>query len=455
MAPPYKEPVTWVPENWKYAESTQETSQEFNNWWEVFDDENLNALEAQALSNNKDVYAAFERIVQARALACIARSETFPQLNLEPAYTNEGILYMLYDPVRVLREHRRTNRLPFVLNYELDLWGKLKNAYKSAYLSAEAEKEAFRTSILILTTDLALNYFQIRTYDANISLLEKTTNANKKQYELLKLRYEGKIIDYADVSRAELEYKNTEAQYFQAQKLRSLEENKMAVLLGIPASEFNIEPKPLQDAPPEIPPGVPSDILLQRPDIAQIERIRASNNAKIGVARASFFPSISLTGILGYSSPELTDFLRPRSHLWGIGADALMPIYDAGRLGCNLEYAMSQFREADAEYQQQVLKAFQEVEDALANLDGLKNEYESIFQSVRAAKNSYNIAADRYFKGVTFYLDVVDTERQALDAERNMIELLGQQYTATVQLIKALGGSWQTHTENQLTCSDI
>jgi multidrug efflux system outer membrane protein len=440
----YMETGTLVPEKWKHSENPNKSIPNVTNWWEVFEDEKLNEIECQALRNNKDIYIAFERILQAKALAGIAKSETYPQLDLEPFYTNEGILWMKFAPTRILREHRRRNQIPFVLNYELDLWGKLEKTYQAAFLTLEAEKQAFNTSILILTTDLASSYFQIRTLDADIYFLNKILQSRKRALEILKSRYEAKIINYSDVSRAEYEYKYTQAMYFNSLKLRNLEENKIAVLLGMPASDFKIETLPLNQSPPIIPPGLPSDILHQRPDIAQAEFIMASENAMIGVAYASFFPSFSLTGALGFSSPELRDFLSWKSRLWRIGADVFQPIFDAGRLRSNLNFAKSKFREANDAYQQQVLIAFQEVEDALTNLEGLTNEYESLSQAVLAANKTYEIAFDRYIKGITFYLDVVDSERQALDAERDLIDLLGQQYAATIQLIKSLGGSWTT-----------
>ncbi len=442
LGPKYSLPYTPVPEEWKNGEENASQTKDVDNWWEIFEDEKLNEIESLALSNNKDVYAAFERIIQARAIAGIALSDTLPQVNSEPSYFNEGILYMLYDPIRVIREHRRRNHIPFVLNYEVDLWGKLAKAYESAYLNMEAEEDAFNTSLLILTTDLATSYFQLRTFDADILFLQGTSRSLERAYKILKSRYEKKITNYIDVSRAEFEYKKIEAEYFRVKKLRNIEENKIALLVGMSASTFKIESFPLKAPPPIIPPGVPSDILLQRPDIAEAERTMASMHANIGVAYASFFPSLSLTGFAGYSSPELKDFLTPRSGLWGMGVNSLIPIMDAGKLRSNLEFAKSKFREAVDNYQQQVLIAFQEVENALASIEGLKKEHESLDLSVQAAKKINTIASARYSKGITFYLDVLDSEREALEAERTSIELLGQQYAATIQLIKSLGGSW-------------
>jgi multidrug efflux system outer membrane protein len=444
VSPQYTPPTTCAPVEWKRTQKCESSPPKVEHWWEVFNDCQLNYLEWQALTANYDLFAAFERVKQARALAGVSKSELYPHLNLEPFYINQGILYRLYGKQfrNIIREHRRTNQLPFVVNYELDLWGKLQRAYESALWNLGAEEEAFQGFLLILTTDLAASYFHLRSLDTEIVLFEATIQSRAKAYEIIKDRYEEKITDYSDVSRAEFEYKNTVAQCFRAQRLRDLEENKIAVLLGVPPSNFKIPPMQLQNYLPIIPEGLPSSILLRRPDIAEAERRIASKHASMGVAYASFFPSISLTGILGFSSPELRDFMSWKSRLWTMGANALQPIFDAGFLCSNLKFAVSKFREADDAYRQTVLKAFQDVEDALANLDGLKNEYESIEQAVRAAKTTYQIASDRYYTGVTFYLDVVDSERQELDSQRHLIALLGERYAATVQLIKALGGCW-------------
>ena len=442
VAPKYQIPVTECPEVWKNEKESVRPLKNSDRWWEVFDDENLNKLEQQALNNNKDLYAAYERVLQARSLAGIAAAETRPQINCDPNYNNEGILYMLYDPIRIEREHRRRNHIPFNLTYEIDLWGKLQKAYESQILNAEAEEEAFNTLVLILTSDLAASYFQLRTYDTDLNVLQQIINSRKRAYGIAKNRYESKIISYSDVTRAEFEYKNTESKYFRTLRLRNIQENKIAVLLGIIPSHFKIEPDSLKQHPPNIPPGLPSEVLLQRPDITEAERVRASEHASLGVAYASFFPSLSLTGALGFSSPELKDFLSWKSRFWAMGANAFQPIYDGGLLKSNLDFAIARFKEADAEYQQQVLKAFQEVEDALADLQGLNDENESLSQALLAVKTAYKISSDRYDRGIISYTDVIDTERQELDSKRILIEILGQKYIATIQLIKALGGRW-------------
>ncbi len=443
LGPNYSPPQTPVPENWKGASTTAEgLTLEPHNWWTIFNDATLNCLEKEALENSPNVFIAYERIMQARALAGIEDSKLFPHLYLEPSYINREILWMLYDPVRVIREHRRRNELPIVMNYEVDLWGKLKKAYESSIETVEAEEDAFQTTLLLLTTDIASSYYKLRTYDKELSLLEDTLSLRQRAYEIVLHRYQGKITDYTDVSRAKLEYSNTSAEYHRVHKLRELEENRLAVLVGLSASDFRLSPNPLVDFPPIIPLGLPSDVLLQRPDIAAAERAMAANHSMIGVAYASFFPSLSLTGGIGYSSPELKDFLHWKSRLTAIGGNISQIIFDAGQLHSNLQLAVSKFREADQEYQQTVLEAFKEVEDALVLLEGLKLEYASIENSVEAAKTTYSIASVKYTHGATFYLDVVYSERDLLEAERSLIAILGQRFEATIQLIRAIGGGW-------------
>ena len=449
VGPEYHPPAIIAPEEWKHAQNeVQEISSEemscdtLDYWWEIFQDDKLNELESLAMQNNHDLHIAFERIMQARALAGIVDSNLYPQLNLSPSYLNREILWMLYDPVRVIREHRRRNEIPLVMNYEVDLWGKYRKASESAFAALESQEQTYLTATLILTADLASNYFLLRTLDAEIELYEGTVMARNKAVGLMNARFKAKIAPYSDLGRADLEYTNTKAEYSSLLKARDLVENQLAILIGMPASDFQIERHPLRENPPTVPAGVPSDVLIQRPDIAAAERQMASNNAAIGVAYASFFPSISLTGALGFSSPELKDFLLWKSRLALMGTNINEIIFDGGRLYSNFQLAISKFREANESYQQVVLKAFQEVEDSLASLEKLEDEYQNVELSVLSAKKLHKITYLRYSKGVTFYLDVVDSERQELRSERDLIQLLGQRYEATIDLIRSLGGTW-------------
>lgn len=448
VGPKYQIPAPDAPQQWKHktAASSETSQHSLCNWWEVFKDEPLNALEQQALANNQNLYAALEKVIEARALAQVALSNLYPQVSLLPSYSNQEVLSKLFGarpPVSAfMREHQITNMLPLSLTYELDLWGMLYSNFQAAYYYAQSEAAAFRAAMLTLTADLADSYFRMRILDAKIDLYLSTIDTRKTALEINQARYQMMLTDYQSVSRAALDLTNVEADYFEAVRQRDIEENRIALLIGMPASDFEFPHSPLDIPPPDIPAGIPSDVLLQRPDIDAAERLRASENAQVRVAYAAFFPSISLTAALGFSSPDLKHFLRWKSRYWAYGGVLNQSILDGGQRQANLELACAQFREADDEYQQQVLTAFQEVEDALGNIEQYYKEAEKLKDSVVSATTTYTIARDRYSQGVTFYLDVVDSERDLLNAERALLTVEGLRFTSTIQLIKALGGKW-------------
>lgn len=456
VGPPYHSPETYTPETWKHQQDIADDDEDVCHWWDIFNDETLNDLMQQALAANHDLFAAVDRVVQARAMAGIVRADLFPQVVLNPNYSNEIFLTKVYaanlintntvlasnSKIPLFREHLLAYNLPINLSWEIDLWGRLRNLYKSALYSAEAQLEAFRETLLILTTDLADSYFRLRTFDKQVDLYRETIKTREKALKINQDRYDSKLADYEAVSQAMLDLANVEADYYEALRQREREENRIATLIGMPASDFNLPHHPLVGDPPQIPAGIPSDILLQRPDIAEAERKRASQHAQIRAAYAAFLPSLSLTGALGFSSPDLKHFLSWRSRLWEVGASSIFTIMDGRRKLSDLQLEWARFNEADQEYQQTVLQAFQEVEDALTDIESYYKESDKLALSVKASTNTYKIVYDRYFQGLIFYLAVVDSERDQLNAERNYNTVMGLRYAAAIQLIKALGGSW-------------
>ncbi|MCE5316497.1 MAG: efflux transporter outer membrane subunit [Parachlamydia sp.] len=440
VGPRYQAPEPDVPSEWKHAQPSVDYCLE--NWWEIFQDPELNAYEEQAIADNPDLAGALERVVQARAVVGIVGADMYPQLRLGPVYNNQGILEKVFGTKTFIREHQLTYLLPINLTYELDLWGKLRNRTLAAFRDFQAQQEAYRTALLILTADVASTYYQIRSLDRQLDLFSKTIQTRSKGLEINQARYDYKVINYLDVAQASVELKNVESQYADAHRVRDLNEDRLAMLLGVPATNFEMAHRALAEPPPPIPSSLPSTVLFKRPDIAEAERTMAAENARVGAATAEFFPSITLTGALGYSSPDLDHFLKWSSRFWAFGATLDQMVYDAGRDSSNLALAWSRFREADDAYQQTVLVAFREVEDALANLEWFAKEADSVQEAVNAAHTAYQISMDRYKKGLTFYLNVVDSERQELDNERVLNDLLYQRYLATIQFIKAIGGGW-------------
>jgi multidrug efflux system outer membrane protein len=296
--------------------------------------------------------------------------------------------------------------------------------------------------MLTLTSDLASTYFQLRGLDTQIEVLNNTLELRKKELSLAESRYTKGIATRQDYTSAEVNLANAQTSLFDAQRIRTLQENMIATLLGMPASLFCLPSNPLKELPPEIPAGIPSQIMLQRPDIAEADWQAASENALIGAAYADFFPTLNLSALSGYSSPDLKHFLAHKSRYWQFGASSSQMVFDGGRDEGNLEAAWARFRQASFNYQQVVLTAFQEVEDALNNLEYQAKEHKSLMVAVRASRETSSLSLLRYRQGITNYLEVTVTDRIRLEAELNYASTLSQQYVSTVQLIKALGGAW-------------
>lgn len=457
LGPDYKVPEKEIPSAWKNGEAASiPPTPPVCYWWEVFGDDALNALEEQAILNNPNLFAALDKVAKARAIVGVDKAALYPQVNLYPSYSNTGTLFKIYPPPggfpfpggNILdtpyRIHQLQYSVPFTMNYELDLWGKLKGQYDSAFFSAQAQTENFKNALLTLTADVASDYFRLRTLDAQIVSYGKILVLLRKNLGLIQSRYDKGLVSYQDVAAAIQVLGTTEAGYYDTLRQRALMEDAIATLTGTPASEFSIESNPIEGLPPQIPPNLPSDVLLQRPDVAAAERIAASNQAMIGVAYASFFPAISLTGTLGYFSPELRNFMLWKSRLWSLGADAAQTIFDGGRNQSNLDLAYANFRQASHEYQQTVLTAFQEVEDALASVELLAKEYESYQKASEGAQKRIQLSNHRFNQGLVFYLEVIDSEQTGIQVEISAIGSLGARYDATIKLIKALGGSWKT-----------
>ncbi|MBS4168699.1 efflux transporter outer membrane subunit [Parachlamydia sp. AcF125] len=446
VGPKYQRPCTPVPEHWKYEEQEEVPNPDVENWWEIFEDPVLDSLELQAMRNNKNLFAALFRVHQTRALAGIHKADLYPQVNLDPDYSStNGLMEVFGLPATlppILRAHQMLYALPFNLKYELDLWGKLKSQYWSSLRRHEAQEMAFQASVLILTSELASIYFQVRSLDAQLDILKEFIGICKEDIDINQERYHAGLINYVDVLQAERQYQNAYAQYFDLLKQRALSENRIALLIGVSPTEVSMAYSPVVKMPPKVPSGVPSEVLLKRPDIREAERRSAAEHALVGAAYASFFPSFSLTNTLGFSSPDLHDFLSRKSRLWAIDIRGSENIFDGGRNRSQLSLAWARFREADAHYQQQVLVALEEVESALANLKMQDEEIRSLEKAVKASQEAVYLTTERYRDGVINYLEVVDSERTELELKRDLVNRIGRQYISTIHLIKALGGLW-------------
>jgi len=450
IGPNYHQPTNSVPATYKAEElGSWEKGQPLDNvpkgnWWAVFDDTNLNALEAEALEANQELKAAVARVDQARAVARVARSDLLPSLDLAPSFNRQRYSPNAEPSFGSLTAN--TFSTPLDLSYEVDLWGRVRRGFESARADAQASLADYYNVLLTLQADVAQNYFALRSLDAEIATVTGTVALRREQVRLVRSRYEGGIGSQLEIAQAETELATTEAEASSLAQRRDELENAIAILAGQNPSDFHL---PAQNTgnwapqPPEIPAGLPADLLERRPDVAEAERELASANAKIGVAKAAFFPVLTLTGSGGYVSGDLDSLFNWSSRTWSIGPSLSLPIFAGGRNRANYKRSKAAYVEAVALYRQQVLVAFGDVEDGLADIHHLADQAAAQQRAVTSAKRAAELADIRYRSGIVSYIEVVDADRDALTAERANAQLTGQRLIASVQLIKALGGGWE------------
>lgn len=414
------------------------------NWWEIFGDAKLNELEAQALASNQDLKAAVARVDQSRASARVARSEFLPNLNLDPSFSRQR--FSPNQEPSFGNVTANTFSMPLDLSYEVDLWGRVRRSFESARADAQASLASYYGVLLTLQADVAENYFAIRALDAEIGTVDGTVDLRKQQVQLVRSRFDGGVGSDLDVARAETELATTEAEAASLAQRRAELENAIAILTGSSPSSFRLmaDTNQWSPQPPLIPAGLPGELLERRPDVAEAERQLASANARIGVAKAAFFPVLTLTGSGGYLSADIDSLFKWDSRTWSLGPSLSLPLFAGGRNKANYRRSQSAYQEAVAHYRQQVLVAFGEVEDSLSGIRHFADEAEAQQRAVSNAQRAADLATDRYRSGIVSYLEVVDASREALQSERANAQLTGLRLIASVQLIKALGGGWRT-----------
>jgi len=445
LGPDYIKPDVDIPLTFKegapWKEATPQDHLPRGKWWEIYGDPVLNRLEEEATAANQALAAAFARVTQARAIARVAEADRLPRVDLNASAGRSRTPGDFSLGGSGTTGDRFT--LPFDLGYEIDLWGRVRRSVEASRADAEGSEADYRSLLLSLQAEVARNYFAVRALDAEIDLLRRTVELRRENLGLVSSLFENGEVGQLDLSRAETELASTEAEAVGLQRRRSDLEHALAVLAGRPASTFSLASAPLDLSPPPLSAGIPSSLLERRPDVAAAERRMAGANARIGVAKTAFFPAVSLTGSAGYASSDVSDIFRWDNRSWALGPAISLPIFEAGRNTANLERARAAHEEAVAGYRQQVLVAFAEVEDALAALRILAEQSEAIGRSVTASQQAAGISGKRYRAGLVSYLEVVDAQRTALQAERGSVQVLGERLQASVLLIKALGGSWE------------
>lgn len=445
VGPDYKKPevVDTPPDyRWKKAEPRDDHPKE--NWWSVYHNAELDALITQAVANNQQLHMAVARVEQSRARSRLTASDFFPHADINAAASRQrsSANAPLPFPMKVPSLTYNSFSVPLDLSYEVDLWGRVRRSFESAQSQAQANAANYQNVLLVLTADVASNYFLLRSYDAQIDVLRRTLDFRQKEVELQTKRFTAGMISDFDLTRAKTEKATAQSDLAEVRRRRAETEANLSLLCGQMASSFQIKEKSLDQTPPEVPTGLPSQLLERRPDVAQAERTLAARNAEIGVAYAAFFPSVRLTGQGGYLSAETSDLFAWESRVWSFGPSISLPIFEGGRNTAQLKAARAAYDEAVAAYRQQVLTAFKDVEIALAQTRFYKEQGDANLEALQSTRRAAFLADERYSRGLISYLDVIEVQRSLLAQELQTARLLGQRLITSVRLIEALGGSW-------------
>lgn len=411
-------------------------------WWTLFGDPVLDGLERQVASSNPTIGGAFARYAQAQAYVREARAGFLPTIGAQADVTQNR-----QSDNRPLRSpsqptYYAADTLGGSIGWEVDLWGGLRNRVAAGRAEVQASGDDLANIRLALEAQLALDYVDLRGLDAQATLLAATVEAYRQADDLAQRRFRGGIASAIDTARSGALLADARAQAEDVAAARALEEHAIASLVGTPATLFTLAPAAGQPAIPVVPAGVPSALLQRRPDIAAAERRMVAANAGIGVARAAFYPSLTLGGSGGFQNTGLAGLVSAPNSFWSIGPNLVLSIFDGGRRRAQLAVARAAWTQATADYRGQVLGAFQEVEDGLAQLHHFADEASAEDQAVRDAGEAERQALIRYDKGVAIYVDVSTAQVTALGARQRALSLQTRRLEASVRLIRALGGGW-------------
>jgi NodT family efflux transporter outer membrane factor (OMF) lipoprotein len=447
VGPKYHTPTVETPPankevgEWKPAQPNDQNLG--GNWWEIFQDPQLNALEQQVDVSNQNLKAAEAQYTQARALLRYYRADYFPTVTGGASATRMHTSRHTPPPgSQFVGITYNDFALPFNVSYEADVWGRVRNTVESYREQAQASAADLATVNLSMHADLAIDYFLARSLDAEEQLLNSTVTQYQQALDLIESRYAGGIASEVEVQQASTQLETTRAEAIDVEIARAQYEHAIAILIGIPPAEFSLPPLPLVAPPPPIPVSVPSELLERRPDIAAAERRVAAANAQIGVAKSAYYPLISLGASGGFESTSITTLLQGPSGLWSFGAAAAVTVFDVGRRRAASDEAIAAYDQTVANYRETVLTGFQQVEDSVSALRTLEHEAQVQDKAVTAAQRYLDLANTRYTGGVTSYLEVTTAQTAALSDELTAVNILGRRMVDAVSLVQALGGGW-------------
>jgi outer membrane protein, multidrug efflux system len=429
-------------------------------WWDLFGDAELNRLEDLAATNNQQLAVAYANFEQARALVNVARADYFPQLSASPSYTRQRT-----SANQSSRSGSSSTFNSFIAaldsSWELDLWGRVRRQVEGARARLTASADDLESTRLSIQAEVAIDYFTLRSLDAQYEVLEETVVAYRRSLELTQNRRKGGIATELDVAQAETQLANARAQIPAVQLQRANFLHALAVLCGQPAPSFEVSAtkgalvaaRRTLDAGPGIPVTVPSELLERRPDIASAERRMAAANADVGLAYAAFYPRVTLSGLAGFRSVDADTLFNWESRFWAVGPSVSLPIFTGGRNRAQLAAARAAYDATIADYRQTVLSAFQDVEDQLSAQRLLGQQFEAESVALKSARRTLEISMTKYKGGVITYLEVAIAQGSALAHEQTVVQLSAQRLAASVSLIKALGAGWTAETNQAVTAS--
>lgn len=453
QAPPltYKESPTQFPDSnaWKVAQP--QDAMLHGKWWEIYNDPELNSLEEQLNINNQNIKQFFENFMEARTIVAQARSQLYPTVGTTPSYSHSGSSANLKNSIGTtgtVGGAAGTNTtstlyaVPATISWEPDLWGKVRNTIHEAQYNAQISDADLENERLTEQASLAVFFFELRGQDLLLSIFDQTIDADQKSVDLSRARYETGVDDQISLVEAQIALQSAVASRTNLGIARAQYEHAIAVLIGASPSTFSIPVKALGAKPPEIPTGVPSQLLERRPDIAAAERNMAVANAEIGIATAAYYPNLTLTAEAGFESSSITSLLTWPSRFWSVGPSLSQTIFDAGLRRATVNQFVAVYNGDVANYRQTVLTAFQQTEDSLAAVRIVSDEIQQQRQTEQSALKYLELATARYETGVDQYLSVLVAQTTLLSTQQELATLQTQAMTSSVQLIEALGGGW-------------
>jgi NodT family efflux transporter outer membrane factor (OMF) lipoprotein len=449
VGPKYQRATAPVPAKWDVAEPWRESAPKDalpkGEWWSIFHDDDLNALEKDTLAANETIKIAGAHLEQARAVAAVQIATQFPALFTSPSVQRQRLSgnrpansnFPVRSPVS------QTNvALPFIVGYEVDLFGRRRRSIEAAQASYQASAADLENVRLVITAELAGDYFTLRQLDTELGILNHTVETLRRGLELVDSRHKGGLASGLDIAQEETLLNTTRTQATLLLQQRKQFEDAISVLVGRPAPDFHIANKELNAEPPAIDAALPSDLLERRPDIAEAERNMAVSNAQVGIAKAAYYPSLNLFGQGGWQAADIAKLANVTSTFWAVGANVTESIFTGGARRAQVQFAQAGYDASVASYRQTVLGAFQEVQDDVTGLGVLDEGLQSQRKAVGSAQRTLDISTDRYKGGLVSYLDVVTAQQNLLTSQQEMAVIQGQRLVTSVLLVKALGGGW-------------